>query len=207
MTKLLNSLEEGILDAVIGGHRHEIVHNFINNIPISHSINGGLYSNLTYLTFDKITKKLLSDKTKLEGPLPSCERVFDTTKRCAFIPKAEAKDTDKIYPFIFHDQLIEKELSLGPIFDKYWEAIKAYKEVIAFTEVELIKYKDRENQLGNLVADCFRNAAKADFSIIHPGSMRTSWFPGNILIESVWNIFLLKIRCLGLMLLGKNWSG
>jgi 2',3'-cyclic-nucleotide 2'-phosphodiesterase (5'-nucleotidase family) len=190
MIKLLNSIdEEGIVDAVLGGHKHENNHHFINKIPIVQNILGGYYSNLVYLTFDKTTKKLIRDKIKLEGPLPSCERVFETTRKCFFIPKTEAKDTDKLYPFIFHNQLVEKEASLEPVFYKYWDAIKDYKEVLTFNEVELKKYKDRENQLGNMVTDCARKIASADIAILGVGFLRTEWFPGNLLVESAWNMF------------------
>ena len=41
LTTLLNSLEEGLIDAVVTGHSHAEVHHWIKNIPIISSVNNG----------------------------------------------------------------------------------------------------------------------------------------------------------------------
>ena len=40
--KLINSLDEGIIDAIVTGHSHREVHHFIKNIPVICPINNGL---------------------------------------------------------------------------------------------------------------------------------------------------------------------
>ena len=51
--KLINSIESGVVDAVVIGHSHE-VHHFISGIPVISPINNGLYTNI--ISFDR--KKL-----------------------------------------------------------------------------------------------------------------------------------------------------
>jgi 2',3'-cyclic-nucleotide 2'-phosphodiesterase (5'-nucleotidase family) len=194
LNKLIESLDEGVIDAVLGGHMHEIVHHFIKGVPVSISINGGYYSHVTYLTFDRKTKKLIRDKIKLEGPLPSCEKIFNTTKRCSFIPEDEASNSDTLAQYTFHNKAVVKEEILSPIFYKYWDSIKQYKEVIGLTEIEMTKAIFKETSVGNMLADCLRKLSNADFAVINIGIIRTNWYPGNIMIESVWNMFPFENR-------------
>ena len=42
------------------------------------NINGGFYFNVMYLTFNN--KKLID--TKIEGPIPVCEKIFENTGKC-----------------------------------------------------------------------------------------------------------------------------
>jgi 5'-nucleotidase len=51
--KLIDSLDEGVIDAVVAGHSHKQVHHWIKNIPIISPINNGLYTNVLYLAFDR----------------------------------------------------------------------------------------------------------------------------------------------------------
>ena len=52
---LINSIESGIVDAVVAGYSHE-VHHFINGIPAISPINNDLYTNIIY--WPLIEKKL-----------------------------------------------------------------------------------------------------------------------------------------------------
>ena len=84
---MLDKLPAGTVDAVVQGHRHEIVHFYKNNIPIVGSINGGYYFNVIYLTYNKKTKKIVD--TSIEGPIPVCDKVFTNTKRCGYVAAAD----------------------------------------------------------------------------------------------------------------------
>jgi 2',3'-cyclic-nucleotide 2'-phosphodiesterase (5'-nucleotidase family) len=185
---LLKSLEEGIIDAVVGGHVHDIVHHWVNDTPVIQTTNGGYYSNIIYLTFDKNTKKVKKNKTKIEGPLPSCEKIFTRTRRCDFISKDIAYYNDTLSTYSFHNTILKKDNSLDTIFLKWWEQVREYKKYISNTNILLYKNKTHENDLGNLMADVLKNTTNADISIINPGGFRSIWYPGSITIEDVWNM-------------------
>ena len=73
ITKLLNDIEDGLLDAVVTGHSHCEVHHWIKDIPIISTVNNGAYANILYLAFDKKNKlKLVPSANRIEGPLPIC---------------------------------------------------------------------------------------------------------------------------------------
>lgn len=83
MTHILDLLPAGTIDAVVQGHRHETVHTFKNGVPIVGNINGGFYFNIIYLTFNKLSRKVVD--SLIEGPIPVCERVFSKIKRCHYV--------------------------------------------------------------------------------------------------------------------------
>jgi 2',3'-cyclic-nucleotide 2'-phosphodiesterase/3'-nucleotidase/5'-nucleotidase len=188
MYMLLKSLDENVVDAVVSGHVHDIVHHWVNNVPVIQSVYDGYYSNILYLTFNKHTKQLIRNRTRTEGPLPTCEKVFTNTKRCDYIPKSEASPNDTLSNFYFHDTLLKKDTSLDVIFAKWWDEIKKYKVVIASNDLVLQRITEYENDLGNLMSDVLRNKTGADISIFNAGAFRTTWFPGSVMIEDVWDM-------------------
>lgn len=189
MNILLSSLEEGVVDAVVAGHIHDVAHHWVNSVPVIQNINGGYYSHVMYLTFDQTTLKLQKEKIEVEGPLPTCEKVFTHTKRCAFVNHEQALHAGELTNFSFHNRFIQRDESLEVIFQQYKEATKEYKVILAFTELVLTRGTTKENLLGNLVADGLRNKTKADIVVINDGSLRSTWFPGHILVEHVFNMF------------------
>ncbi len=186
---LLNSLDEGVVDAVVAGHIHDVAHHWINGVPVVQNVNGGYYTNVIYLNFDKDTLKLKRNDILLEGPLPVCEKVFTNTRKCNYLTKTELENAGKLTKYSFHNQVVKSDTSLEVLFQKWWNAVKPYKVSIATTDETLQRDSKKESILGNFVADCLRIKANADISVFNDGSLRSIWFPGDILVESVWNMF------------------
>jgi 5'-nucleotidase len=189
MNILLHSLDEGVVDAVVAGHIHDVAHHWVKGVPVIQNVNGGYYSHVMYLSFDQVTFKLQKEKIEVEGPLPSCEKVFSNTKRCGFVNKEQAVHAGELTKFTFHNKVIESDKSLDVLFQKWWEASKEYKVNIAWTDLLLTRGTAKENVLGNLVADSLKNKTNADIVVFNDGSLRSTWFPGHILVEHVWNMF------------------
>ena len=84
--KFLNKLKPGIIDAIVGGDTHNHVHHWLNNIPIMITKGRTNYLNVMYLPFKKDIKNnkyyLINDEIKIEGPLPSCEKIFSNLNHC-----------------------------------------------------------------------------------------------------------------------------
>lgn len=185
---LLRSLDEGVIDAVVGGHVHDVVHHWVNDIPIIQSINGGFYSHVMYLTFDKATKKIIREKTEIEGPLPTCEKVFENTRRCDFVTKHQAEVSGKLQKFSFHGVEQVPDQNLVKSFAVWWDQVSKYKVSIGHTEVLLQKGNNDENPFGNLFTDAIKFKTNADVVFFNDGAIRNAWYPGNLNIEDVWNV-------------------
>ena len=82
MVKFLNSINPDLIDGVVSGHTHSIVHNFINGIPVIQGKNNMLYFNLIHFSFDTETKRIDKDETTIEGPIPVCDKIYDIEKIC-----------------------------------------------------------------------------------------------------------------------------
>ena len=181
---LINSLDKGIVDAVVTGHSHREVHHWINNIPVISPINNGLYTNIIYLAFDKKNNyNLVHDKVRIEGPLPVCEKIFHKNYKCEIIKPNELEDYLPLTEYKFHDVKIEKDPILKTIHDKYDEIYKNYSEEICSiigTDDILMVSTNGSFYLGNILADIYRYITGAQISIVSYGNIRSDLIPGRI---------------------------
>ena len=105
---LLNKLDNSIIDLLLGGHRHDVTHHWVNGIPVMSNDRNGKYAQIVYLPFDRKTKKLLKDKITMEGPLPVCEKLFKNGTLCDFsvVTEEDEKMYGDLLYFKFHDKKI-----------------------------------------------------------------------------------------------------
>ena len=182
--KLLNDLDERIIDAVVTGHSHKEVHHFIKKIPVISPINYGLYANVIYLAFNrKNNYNIERDQIRIEGPLPICEKIFKTSLKCEFIKESELQNYLPLIEYKFHNVKIEKDPMLQPIHDKYDQNYSVYNEKVCSvigTEDVLNIYMNGSFYLGNMMVDMQRMVTGADIAITSYGILRSPWNPGRI---------------------------
>ena len=179
---LLNKLKPGVIDLFLGGHRHDVTHNWINGFPVMSNDKNGKYAQIVYLPFNK-KKQLLRDNITMEGPLPICERLFKNPKLCdlSVVTEQDEKDFGELLYYKFHDKIIEKEKKISDIGNQYIDIFNEYdKDFLTVTYEHLESTKDHENALGNLYADYLKHISGSDISVVNPGSFRTPFYRGNI---------------------------
>ena len=185
--KLISSLDSGLIDGVIAGQSHKQAHHWVSNVPVISSVDKGYYANVLYLHFKWNSKnktyEVNPSNTKIEGPIPICEKVFNTTKKCEFINP----ESDGIYStptqYLFHKVLMEPVTSLSPIHDKYDAQWEPYREKIC----EIIgtnKILENENNgdfyLGNILAEIQTLITGAQISIFNTKLLSDTWNPGKL---------------------------
>ena len=182
--KIINELDEGIIDAVVTGHSHREVHHFIKNIPVISPIYNGLYANIIYLAFDRNNNYIIDrNKSRIEGPLPICKQIFEKSLNCEFLKASELNNYLPLVNYSFHGVKMEKDLVLQPIHDKYDKNYSIYNEKVCSvigTEDTLTIEKNGSFYLGNMMTDMQRIVTGADISIVSYGNLRTAWNPGRI---------------------------
>ena len=187
MTRLLNSLPAGTVDAVVSGHSHTVVHNWVNGIPVIQAGASGRYLNLIYLTYDEKSKTVLPALTRIEGPIPVCAKVFENQGDCNGDRPDPKKGRGPLVPAEFHGETISADPAtvalLAPVFAKS-QAIKAEVLGQALTPIE--HFRTKESPLGNFVADAARAATGADFAIVNAGGIRANWEQGPITYGAVF---------------------
>ncbi|MBI4924610.1 MAG: bifunctional metallophosphatase/5'-nucleotidase, partial [Bdellovibrio sp.] len=205
MTDLLMSLPSNTVDAVLSGHSHTIIHHWINDIPV---IQGGArnqYYNLIYLTYDFTENKFLRDRTRIEGPVPICPKVFANQGNCDGDELPPAQGRGNLITPTFHGKLVlpdeTTETSLKPLFEKYDPIIN---RVIGHAARPVDHDRKKESEMGNLVTDVIRKKVKADVALFNPGGIRDGLNAGAITFGKLYSILPFENAISVLKLTGKE---
>ena len=180
---LLNKLGQGVIDLFLGGHKHDVSHHWINDIPIVTNDKNGKYAQIIYLPFNRNTHELISDKILFEGPLPICDKLFKNKKLCdlSVVTEQDEEAFGELLNYRFHGKLIEKEENITKIGNKYLDIFNEYdKDFLTFTLEHIESSKAHENALGNLYTDYLRHMSGVDIAVVNPGAFRTPLYRGNI---------------------------
>ena len=203
--KLLNKLDKGVIDLFLAGHKHDVTHHWINGFPVMSNDRNGKYAQIVYLPFNKHNKTLIKEKIVMEGPLPICEKIFKKRKICD-LPVASEKDYEEygnLSLYKFHDQIIEKELNMTKIAEKYINIFNEYdKDLLTKNYDHLELDREKENSLGDFYTDFFRHVSGADIAIVNGGTFRTPLYRGNLTNASIFsfdpfNNHLVKFKAYG----------
>ena len=178
---LLSKLKKDTIDLFLGGHKHTVSHNWINDIPFISSDSNGKYAEIVYLPFNKTSKQLINDKILIEGPLPGCEKLFQNNKVCDLTISNEEEETKygKLLNFTFHDKMITKDETITKIGDKYRPLYNEYDNDYLTVTYENFGVS-KGNEMGNFYTEFLRHISGADISVVNPGAFRTAFYRGNI---------------------------
>ena len=190
MVQLLTSLPSGTIDAVVAGHSHQIIHHWIAGVPVIQAGAYGTYLNVIYLTYDWSQKKLLTDETRIEGPIPVCTQVFKNQNDCNGDRPAPKSGRGPLITPRFHG----KAVHASPAIKKWMEPIlkkseSEKKKVIGYAKRKLEHHRTKESPLGNLVADALREYSHADFGLVNFGGIRTDLEEGKITYGDIFRTF------------------
>ena len=186
---LLKKLNNDVLDLFLAGHRHDVSHHWINDIPIMGNDRNGKYAQIAYLPFNK-EKKLIKEKIVLEGPLPICEKLFENKKLCdlSVVTESDEKKFGKLLKYKFHNEIIDKEENITKIGNDYINIFNEYdKDYLTFTYDHFETSKTHENAMGNFYTDFLRKISGVDISIVNPGSFRIPLYRGNITNATIYS--------------------
>lgn len=121
MMDAMEKIPKGTIDAVLTGHSHMENHIWIKGTPILSGTNMAAYSNVLYLAFDKKTFEFVADEVKMEGPLPTCEKIFTKSKDCKTSRGGNTSNNGQLVEYSYHGVKIEKEPLLEKLSKKYIE--------------------------------------------------------------------------------------
>ncbi len=182
----LKGLASGSVDGVIAGHTHQVIHHFLNGVPVVQGEAYNQYFNVIYLVFDRTTRRLIPEKTRIEGLIPICGEVFEGTDHCD-VRRLNGRTSPAMVQATFHGRPVRPD----PLVEEWIKPIregteKFRKEVLATSELPLTHFRDREGSFGNLLADVLRQKGKADFALVNSGGIRTSLDAGEITYDGLF---------------------
>ena len=105
--QLIMSLDEGLIDGIIAGHNHQMIHHWVYDIPVMASIDQGFYANIMYLPFrySKGKYEVYKSKLQIEGPIPICEKIFEKSKKYDYVKNIKLKN---FYPWLIINSMLLK---------------------------------------------------------------------------------------------------
>jgi len=173
VVQLLRNLPPNTLDAVISGHTHQIVHHWIQDVPVIQAGAFGRYVNVLYLTYDWSQKKLIPQETRIEGPIPVCPKVFQNQNDCNGDRPAPKNGRGPLVPFKFHGETITEDPQIVALLQPTLDSSKLVKEKVLAKAARPIDHPQfNESPLGNLVADAMRSSIRTDFAYVNSGGIR-----------------------------------
>ena len=176
------------IDAMIGAHIHDIVHHWINDIPIIES-SGAAYFNVLYLPFKKNSDgsvTIINNDISIEGPIPVCEKVWSSTKNCIYLEKSANLMED----FYFHGKIPEKDENIFKEMGIWYEIIKEKTENnLVLSNAEMATKEQNETVLTNFINDAGRVITNSDICFYNLGGIRYSWHKGYINEIDVFKMF------------------
>ena len=187
----IQGIKPGIIDAIIGGDTHNNVHHWLKDIPIMISKGRTYYLNIMYLPFKKEENDyiLINDQIKIEGPLPSCEKIFKNLNICENIENSLEKVENKnleLIEYYWHGEKMGKDIKTKNLFEKYYELYKKAGEK-KLAKIDGFKEKisvdsSGDCPLGNLILDIIKNITNTDISIVNFWMFHNYLSPGYLSI-------------------------
>ncbi len=176
-----------VLHGIVAGHTHQVIHHYLNGIAVVEGEAYNQYFNVIYYTFDKATKRLLPDLTRIEGVIPICEHHFKGTSHCEVKRLPAGAPAPALVPAEFHGKAITPDPATAEWLRPIREGTDRFrKQIVGQATEPLVHHRDRESAFGNLVADALRDAGKADFALVNSGGIRTSLDAGPITYDGIF---------------------
>ena len=186
IVQLADGLNPREVDGIVAGHTHHVIHHWFHQIPTVQDQAYNQYFNIIYYTFDRTTKKLIPEKTRIEGLIPICSQFFEGLNHCDATRLVKGQ-SPKLVPATFHGQALQPNPKLEAWLKPLVAKVEKYKkQVLSVSELPLNHERTREGALGNLVADALRAKAKSDFSLVNSGGLRISLDAGPITFDGLF---------------------
>ena len=187
IVELLQSLPPGTIDAVVSGHTHQVIHEWIANVPVIQGGAFGKYFNVIYLTYDWSQKKIVPDQTRIEGPVPVCSQVFENQGDCNGNRPAPKNGRGPLVVAKFHGKTIEPDREINQLIEATAKKTRILKEKKLGMAIRPIEHlRTGESELGNLYADAIRIASGADFAYVNSGGIRAPINAGPVVYGDVF---------------------
>ena len=205
MITFLYSLPDGTVDAVVAGHSHQVVSQWVANVPIIEGGAYGRYINVIYLTYDFDAKKLVTDQTRIEGPIPICRKVFQNQRDCNGDRPAPVDGRGPLVSPTFHGVKIEPDEKTNAVIDADLKRAHEIRRAPIGNAVRAVDHTPMvESALGNLAVDAMREEVNADFAFLTPKGSRAALEAGVVTFESVFRAFPFDNMISVLRLSGKS---
>lgn len=198
LDELLKVLPKGTIDAVVSGHLHAEVHEFVHGVPVIQSKTRGIYFGRIDLFVDKSTRKINPSLTKIHDMHWNCGTWFKNDDHCDQKIAKDAitagnKKPEDFLPLrkvtyegeeVFPDHVVEETLK-----PYYAKVDKLKTEKLGYASEDFDWYESGETQVGFLFMDAYRwKFPRARVVYLNGGGFRRRFFKGDITYGDLYEV-------------------
>jgi len=189
IVELLETLPEGTLDAVVAGHTHQPVGHFIKGTPVIETSGRGRAFGLVELFVDPATRKVLPERTLLQGSIPVCARMDATLGTCDERKLKAAKGL-QLVPATFRGSAVVADAALEAQLTEAFARVEVEQKRSLGVRVPapLTRNYDAESALGNVLADALRAVSRTDVALLNSGGLRADLPAGDLTYGAVYEV-------------------
>lgn len=189
MVELLEALPEGTLDAVVAGHTHQPVGHFIHGTPVIETSGKGRAFGLVELYVDPVTRKVLPERTRLEGSIPVCARVDAAVGTCDERKLKDTKQVDLV-PATFRGQPVVVDAAMDAQLTQALAQVEEMQRRPLGVRVPatLTRNYEAESPLGSVLSDALRELTKADIALLNSGGLRAELPAGELTYGTLFEV-------------------
>lgn len=186
ISKLASGVAPGSLDGIVSGHIHHVTHHFLSGIPTIQDEAYNQHFNVIYYTFDRPTKRLLPELTRIEGVIPICTKFFEKTQHCD-VRLLVAGENPKLVDAYFHGVKIVGDPDTDHWLKRIRSTTDKYRsQVVGIAHHALTHVRWVESAFDNWIADVLREKGNADFGVVNMGGTRAPIDAGPVTFDMIF---------------------
>lgn len=212
--ELLKAMPKGSIDAVVSGHAHSEIHQFVHGVPVIQSKTRGLYFGRIDLYVNKATRKIDPALTKIHEIHWVCGTWFKNeegcdqkaTKDAMAAGKLKAADLFPLRKVIYEGEEVNPDLKVRAVLAPYFAKTDIKKkEVLGTVEKDFDWYASGESQMGFLFLDAFQATFPYAKVVFHNGGgIRRRFFKGALTYGDLYEVHPFDNYALALQMNGKQ---
>ena len=157
--QLARSLPQGLIDVIVGGHRHKAVAHFVAGIPVVQAYYEGVAFSRVDLLVDPVDRRIVDVS------------VFPPQELCG-----EGGPEGECVPFEYAGSAVVNDRKISRLLEPHLERAREHRvaTIGVVLETKMVADKSAECALGNLFVDLMRQAIPgADAAFSNGGSLRS----------------------------------
>ncbi|HEX4622701.1 MAG TPA: bifunctional UDP-sugar hydrolase/5'-nucleotidase [Myxococcaceae bacterium] len=185
----LDQLPAHTFDAVVAGHTHAQIGQFVRDAPVIETPGlGGAFGTID-LYVDPVTRKVIPEKTAIKPVIPICEQVDAATGQC---DPRRIKDLKavKLQPATFLGRPIVRDPSVDKVIAPALAMVEAdqHRKLGVKIPEQLSRNYEGESTLGDVLSDAIREMEGADLALLNPGGIRADLPSGDLTYGDVYDV-------------------
>ena len=186
--EMLEEIPPGTLDAIVAGHTHQVVGHFIKGVPAIETPGLGAFFSTIDLWLDPKQHSVMTDRTQIQAMIPVCARV-DEHGSCDPRKLRDAPSV-RLAQASFLNRPVLPDAKVAEMLEAAEAKVRAEEERKLGVKVpqELVRNREGESALGEVLADALREMERADVALLNPGGLRADLPAGELTYGEVYKV-------------------